>query len=849
VQVLPNAANSTVLQNTVSIDWSQRQQAYGPSPPTSSVVTTVRKVATQLELSGTANATHVVPGDAVAFTISLRNTSPSNSTPVVDVRIADTLPSVLRMLSSSPPAAISTGANGETVPTWTLPTLAPGSAYSVTYTVQVERVFDRTSIHNAATFTAYSQDGRDHYTGAQMVVLIIGVPEIIVTETSSTTSASPGDVVSFTISVVNNGQSPAFDVVVDEHIPAEMEFVSASGQCSLDQSLSIVSWTIPRLDPAQSAGFTVSLRVRSVVGEGVTITGEATSQWQDRNRNSYGPSSAHCALTTRSPADIRIVQTVNPNTGVRPGAIVTFNLEVTNVGEGVAKDIIVTDLLPTGLTYRIGSSYLLLPDNAASNIAPEVFANGSLRWSISANLLPSNRFVLMFAARVSEKARGPIHNVVLANSTYAKAIVPLLVPSVIATKTSDVSKAERGGEVVYTIELYNAGNDTANAIAVHDSLPMSLQYVAGSSRLEGQQTGDPRQDGGTLTWQLAVPLAPGQRLTLSFSAVVVSQATGPIVNSARITCDGVSTEVTSGPLEILVPSLIASKSASAQTVTVGGAVSFTIVVTNVGNGTAYGVTVTDFLPSSLGYVAGSSTLNGSALSDPQVLAGSELAWSIVDPLRPGQTIVLSLTAVPSPTGQLSAVRSMARVDWEDSGGNRDHIVTEEVSLGVRQVVTSVVALLLAAGPLMMLMGRRSRIVLSDGPLFFLVRTGTIGHLKELYSEIWVAPLVVDTAGRRLGNHDTLTLDGLIRDRTLLVSTKEKMAEAPGLSDEDVCSLVVAAEKGAELCPTSSEALTAAADLRIPAKDITVLMGQMYLKGLVSDATLQELTTRLWEFKT
>jgi len=848
VQVLPNTPDSTVIQNAVSVDWSQRKQAYGPSPLTSNVTTTVHKVVIQLEFSKTANTTLAVPGDTVAFTISLKNTSPLNSTPARDIVVTDTLPSPLQPVSSNPLATTSIGANGETVLAWTLPSLAPGSTYTVTYTVQAERVLERTTVHNTAMFSAYSQDGRDHYTGTQMATLIIGVPEIVITKTSSMNSACPGDTVPFTIAVVNNGQSPALDVSVEEHIPAEMEFVSASGQYSLNQSIGVIGWTVSRLDPAQSASFTISLCIRTDVGGGITITDEAASRWQDRNQNGYGPVFSHYTLTTRGPADLRIKNRVNPSTGVRPGSVVNFILEVTNVGEGIAKRIIVTDLLPTGLTYQTGSSYLLLPDNMASSVTPEVLANGSLRWSISANLLPGNRLNITFAARVSETARGPLHNVAVANSTYDEVIVPLIVPSIITTKTSDVGQVERGGEIVYTIQLYNAGNDTATTITVQDRPSTSLQYVVGSSTLGGQPIGDPRQDDRTLTWQLAVPLAPGQRLALSFSTLVSSWATGPIVNSAKITYDGNSAEVLSDPVEILVPNLVASNRADVGTVTVGGNVTFTVVITNVGNGTAYGVTITDPLPSNLDYPAGSSTLNGTAFSDPRVQAGSELVWDVVGALQPGQTIVLSFTTIARSTGQASMAENVVRVDWKDGGGNEDHVLTQEIYLSLRQMVTSIVVLLLAAGPVMMLVGRRSRIVLSDEPLMFLVSTGTIGHLGGLYNQIWVAPIVAGTTRQRLSAEGAENLDRLIRERTILISPREEITEAPGLSNEDACSLVVAAEQGAELCLTSSEALMTASGLGIVTKELAVLVGQMYLRGLISNIALQELTTRLHEFR-
>jgi len=835
------------MVQTASVDWSQRKQAYGPDPPTTTVTTNVRRAAMQFQFTKTANATYVIPGDTVAFTISLTNTSPLNSTPVENVMVTDLLPPLLQLLSSSPAATVTVGAGGATILTWTLASLAPGATYTVTYRVQIGQVSDRTYVHNTATFSAYSHGGSDHYTGTQMVTLTIDVSELVITKTSSVASASPGDTVPFTITVVNNNaQLFAYNVVVEEHIPAEMTFISASGPYSYDQASGKVTWTISQLNPSQSVSFDVSLRIRTTVVRGTTITDEASVQWKDRNLNNYGPIYAYCTITVKGPADLLIKKTANPSNGVRPGSLVTFSLEVTNIGEAIAKNIIVTDALPAGLTYQAGSSYLLLPDGTNTSITPTVFANGSISWTVSTDLFPSTKFVITFVARVSETAKGPMYNIGMANSTDDKILVPIIIPSFVATKVSDVNQAERGARIVYTVHISNVGNDTATTITIQDHLSPSLQYIVGSSTLGGQPIADPRQEGGTLTWNLSVTLPPGQGLTMTFSALVVPQATGPIPNSIIIVYDHNSTDTPSDPVSILVPALTASKVADKDTAAVGDNVTFTITFTNVGNGTAYGVTVTDMLPANLDYIAGTSTLNGSSFPDPDVQPGPNLVWNVTDALHPGQTLVLSFKIVVRSLGPTSTAENVARIDWTDGGGGEDHVYTQEVTLGLRQIVTSLIALLLAAGPVMMLVGRRSKIVLSDMPLEFLLSTDMIGHLKELYNEIWVAPIVVSTTTRRLSPNNADDLNKLIQDRTILVSTKEETVEAPQLSNEDANSLVVAAELGGELCPTSEEALAAATDLGITTKEVAVLVGQMYLRRLITEATLQELTTRLYE---
>ena len=68
-----------------------------------------------------------------------------------------------------------------------------------------------------------------------VTVANVPVADLVVTKTSATTVAQPGDAIAYTITVTNNGPDQASNVVVTDDLPAGLHFVSATpsqGSCS-----------------------------------------------------------------------------------------------------------------------------------------------------------------------------------------------------------------------------------------------------------------------------------------------------------------------------------------------------------------------------------------------------------------------------------------------------------------------------------------------------------------------------------------------------------------------------------------------------------------------------------------
>src|SRR4029077_6950181 len=153
-----------------------------------------------------------------------------------------------------------------------------------------------------------------------------------------------GTNVIFTITATNNGPSNATGVQVTDVLPAGLTYVSSvpsAGTYNAGTGL----WDIGAL--ANAANATLSITATATGTSPVVNT--ATKTAEDQTDPVAGNNSAAVTVTGQA-ADIavaKIVDNATPNLGTN----VTFTVTVTNNGPSNATGVVVTDLLPAGLTF------------------------------------------------------------------------------------------------------------------------------------------------------------------------------------------------------------------------------------------------------------------------------------------------------------------------------------------------------------------------------------------------------------------------------------------------------------------------------------------------------------------
>ncbi|MCO6455469.1 MAG: DUF11 domain-containing protein [Pirellulaceae bacterium] len=327
-------------------------------------------------------------------------------------------------------------------------------------------------------------------------------------------------------------------------------------------------------------------------------------------------------------ADVSLLKSISDTTPVI-GQTVTFTITVSNAGPDAATNVEVTDILPDGFDYVMGSIAGGSTQNAAGD--------PTLVWTI-ASLASGGSVNLTFDAVVvaGQTAPGDYTNSAQVtaqdqfdpDSTPGNNVpgeddqddAPLSIADLELAKTitlqadADLSgNISAGDTVVFTLTLTNLGPNTATGVQVVDTLPSGYTYLSDSGGMATSESG------GVITWNVGtVTTITPQVLTIT--AIVVGgqdPLAGDYENYAQVTTsdqfdpdstpgDDSTTDDDDATAEPPISDLDLNKTIAllndldgSGNISAGDTVRFTLTLNNFGPDTATGVQVQDELP--LGY--------------------------------------------------------------------------------------------------------------------------------------------------------------------------------------------------------------------------------------------------------
>ena len=233
---------------------------------------------------GVAQAT---PGESLNYLITFQNNGTQNGTGVL---ISVTFPSnVLQNITASDGGVIDLLAG--TV-TWSIGSLSVGSSGAVHLFADVKSIF--ASGINDITLQATIDD--DHANGADPTPAnnsatdtdtLAASPDYVITIDDGQTEVRPGDVLTYQLSVSNQGNQDGTGVVVTDHFPpAILQDVVASNGGVVDQNAGTITWTIGNLPVNGSIALTVTAKVRPIIDTSTNEFTHSTSVTDDLTNGS-----------------------------------------------------------------------------------------------------------------------------------------------------------------------------------------------------------------------------------------------------------------------------------------------------------------------------------------------------------------------------------------------------------------------------------------------------------------------------------------------------------------------------------------------------------------------------------
>ncbi len=526
-------------------------------------------------------------GDTIIYRIRVRNAGPDAATAV---SILDALPPGVSFVADS----LGQGDYDPVTGRWNVGPLSPGSATVLAINASVDPGTAGNSIDNSAALEGADPTDINSSNDISSATIRVRDVDLALAKSAGALRVDEGDALVYTVELINNGPDGADSVAVAEPIPAGTTFASAvPSRGAYDPVTGI--WSVGSV--ADGAAVTLTLTVSVNAGTGGTVLTNTASLLacvpEDRETSN---NSAAVSTHVRT-ADLALAKMVS-DPAPQEADTTIFTITLTNAGPDTATGVAVLDMLPSGLTYSSNS-----PSRGTYSPTSGVWTVGTMA--------PDSAATLTLAATVNAGTGGSaITNTASVaagdqtdavpgnNSASATLHVAEREKAVDLTLSKQVDNAapDVGATVTYTIQLINAGPDTATGVAVSDVLPSGLTY---SSSSPSRGTYSPTSG----VWTVGT-IAPDGAATLTLAGTVNTGTGGSaITNTASVTASDQNDVVpgnntATATLTVTVPraDLTLIKTVSRTTASLGDTLTYAVTLGNGGPSTATGIRVTDPLP-------------------------------------------------------------------------------------------------------------------------------------------------------------------------------------------------------------------------------------------------------------
>jgi uncharacterized repeat protein (TIGR01451 family) len=479
---------------------------------------------TDLSIEKLASAGTITAGGQVMYTLIVRNNGPAGDT---GVTVTDSIPAGLDAVSAVPGQGSCQIAAAVTC---SLGDLAAGGSTQILVTANVGNDV-RGDVTNGAEVSG-DRDDTDPTNNRDERTINVDPPppppppavDLEVKKSVSATRADPGDQLTYTLVVTNDGPGDASSVKLVDTPPAEIRYVSArTGQGKCDVDAGVLRCSLGDLPADGQTQVQVTGEVRSGAIGTLRNVATVTAAEEDKNPDDNLDRQDVTVPRPGGPQprlDLRITKKASK---VSSSGRVTYTLVVRNNGPDTAHEAVVVDTASRRMKVLSAKA-----SKGKCKVVPPIrcrlgtIGKGmKVDIKVVAKLTEAGKLTNAASVASADEDAQPKNNLARAQSR--------LRPRMQLVKRAMTSPVPKGREAAFRISVKNRSSAAIRSVTVCDPLPNGLSFKRSAPRAS--------RNGDRVCWRIR-KLGAGQ--TRSFEVVAtMRKSNGMVTNRATATAPGV----------------------------------------------------------------------------------------------------------------------------------------------------------------------------------------------------------------------------------------------------------------------------------------------------------------------
>ena len=525
-------------------------------------------------------------GDNVEYVIEIVNNGPGIAT---DIIATDNLPEGLKFINANVPGGWTLSISNNKI-TINGEKLANGEKVLITIIAKAAK--SNTTLINNIKVNGTGFDSNISNNNDSETIKITPLVDLAITKVVDNANPLFDSIITYTITVVNNGHDKSFNVTVGDLLPDGVKFISSNGQYNPVTGV----WFVGDLDANESATLKIVVQVIKVgnITNNVNVTGTGHDTNLTNNNDSVSVSVPDCVILD--------ISKVANSTVIVAGENVGYTVVINNYGPSVANDVVLKDVYNVkelfGLQYSLnGKDWFNY--NEAINLG---------------NIDVGASVTVYFRAKVNASVRGDVLNIVniitsvddaRGNFTDNETVNVIANTTLVVIKDAEIKELNPGDTVHFIVTVIAGGSSDSLNVNLNDILDNKLLDINSAKySINGGILSDFNGNiylGNMLT---------GTTVTVDIWVKILDTADRDVFNLVNVTSDEhPEGNISNTTVHVRIVDLAVDKLVNNSVPKYLDMIEYTIVVVNNGPDKSFNVTVGDLLPDGVKFISSNGQYN------------------------------------------------------------------------------------------------------------------------------------------------------------------------------------------------------------------------------------------------